>query len=60
MTLTEIQKAVDSGLTVHWNSDGYVVKKDREGYCVVFTDNGYTNGLTEEAAAFGDFYIGEN
>lgn len=35
MTLQEIKDAVESGKTVHWSHEGYVVIKDRIGQWLI-------------------------
>lgn len=47
MTLQEIKDAVESGKTVHWATELYVVKKDSIGqWLIVCTHNGNCIGLT--------------
>lgn len=66
MTVAEIKKAVDSGITVHWKSDGYNVIKDKNGeYLIIFTPNQSAIGLTRKDGvtlngAAEDFYININ
>ena len=48
MNLEQIKKALEKGLKVYWENDGYEVLKDKLGrYLVVFRHNGYTVGLTD-------------
>ena len=48
MNLEQIKKALEKGLKVYWENDGYEVLKDKLGrYLVVFKHNGYTVGLTD-------------
>ncbi len=60
MTLIDIKEAVSKGKTVCWKNLGYRVHKSTgvglddnmepapyENYSIVFTDNGYTIGLTQ-------------
>ena len=64
MTLQEIKSAVDSGLSVCWVNHGYRVIRKNDDYFVVFTANGYTNGLTYGDGQLSgnefDFYILED
>ena len=46
MTLQEIKKAVDQGLTVHWASELFQVINDRTGYLIQCKSNGHIIGLT--------------
>lgn len=45
-TIAEIKAAVDAGLDVRADNDGYKVLKNKfNHYYITFTDNGYTTGL---------------
>ena len=60
MTLQEIKTALDSGKTVHWLSDNYIVTGDLLIKCV---SNGHCIGLTwmDGVTLNGkecDFYLG--
>ena len=48
MTLAEILRAVDEGLTVHWQDEGYVVERaPNGGNCVIRSlSTGHCIGLT--------------
>lgn len=46
MTLAEIKKAVRSGKTVHWASEGYDVVYSHKEWYIVCTQNNHTIGLT--------------
>ena len=42
MNLEQIKKALEKGLKVYWENDGYEVLKDKLGrYLVVFKHNGF-------------------
>jgi hypothetical protein len=46
-SVSDIKKAVDSGLSVYHNNNAYKVIKDQLGqYLIYCTLNGYTIGLT--------------
>lgn len=60
-TIEEIKYAVDTGLTVHWMNEGYIVRKTGDQYNIVFERNGSTIGLTDASGknlngSFGQFY----
>lgn len=65
MELNEIKEAVAAGYTVHYQSDAYVVKRDRLGqWLIVCIGNQYTIGLTWANGTTmngrpEDFFIGE-
>lgn len=65
MTLEEIKSAVDTGKTVHWSNERYIVVKDVYGeYYITDKYNGFANGLVRRDTGKmvdkeEDFYIGE-
>jgi hypothetical protein len=67
MNVTEIKEAVESGKTVCWSNDGYIVLKDKKGQWLLkfIAGNGHCIGLTwaDEITLNGkekDFYIKED
>ncbi len=50
MNIAEIKTAVDTGTSVHWSNEGYVVRTDTLGqYLIIFEPNGSAIGLTDRS-----------
>lgn len=58
MTLDQIKKAVDDGLTVHWKTDNFTVIKDAGGAYMLRDDSTGNSIITlDEQTEGGGFYI---